>query len=213
MFVRKYKGNTPARIEMHSNDVYVGNYLVYVNEDNLACFDPEGLNLMMTDTLVDLYTKGMVIVDGGIFYTPLSMVQNESGVEIAFIKYDSIEKEAVYATVSSVDRIGDLEEDEPEEEIDITAPMLAELSFGELELTPTFNPSEFNYTMTTESAGDLMTLVVVPDTTPVLVELNGLSIVDYDDLGITWDGGENVVTITLGDETPAVVYTVTVNAS
>ena len=200
MFIRKYGGNIPERIMMNADDVHVGNYVVYINEEGLACFDVEGQRLINARILEDLYIKGLLIMDDGVFYAPVSMTRDELGTEVAFIKYDAETEAMVRTVISGADFIVPL------------TPILVTLSIGDNELIPEFLPTEFDYAMTTENASDIMLLQTIPEDSEAIVELNGEIITGYDDLGIIWQPGENVLTITLGNEEPPVIYTITVTA-
>ena len=67
----------------------------------MAGFDEAGLYPINAETLENLYTKGVLISNSGILYTPVSMVKTESTVVISFLTYDSVTEGIVYTTVSS----------------------------------------------------------------------------------------------------------------
>ena len=204
MIIRKYGSKIPDRIPINANDVNIGAYLIYNNQDDVACFDTAGLLPINAEKLEDLYVKGVLIYDNGVFYTPLSMEKTESAIVLSFIKYDSETDEVLYSTISSDEGIS-----EPEPEPEPVAPTLASLSIGEKVLTPAFDPEVFEYTMTTEVTSDILTLTTLPIDAEVVVKLDDVINTEYGE-GIVWDVGENVVTITVGDELVPVVYTITV---
>lgn len=98
-----------------------------------------------------------------------------------------------------------------EEVIVPIVPILSAMSIGNKTLTPSFDPEELTYTMSTEDAEDILTLSVTPEDTEISVKLGDTELTNYSE-GITWENGENILTITVGTDAP-VVYTVTVTAS
>ena len=93
------------------------------------------------------------------------------------------------------------------------APRLASLTLGASVLTPSFDPDVFVYTAPTTETSDVLTLTALPPEAVLEVKLGENVVTDYDDTGIVWGEGENVVTITVGDELVPVVYTITVTKS
>lgn len=199
MNIRTYKNGVPNQIPMHANDVNVSSYLIYVNRNNIACFDEAGFYPINAATLENLYAKGVLISENGVLYTPLSKTLSETDVALAFLAYDVAESEVVYRVASS-------SEEAP------AIPFLASLSIGSKTLTPAFDPEVFLYSMSTEDESDILTLTTVLEDTTVVVKLNDVEVTDYEE-GIVWGEGENVVTITVGDEPVPVVYTITVTKS
>jgi hypothetical protein len=197
MFIRKYFGNIPDRIGLHANDVNIAKYVAYVNELNIVCYDTAGLRPINADKLEDLYTKGLLLSNGGLFYTPTSMIKGEETL-ISFIRYNSVSNEIEYVSASS------------SEEIEI--PVLSALSIGNKTLTPAFDPEILAYTLSTEDASDILTLDVFPDDSIVTVTLGETVLEDYAE-GITWADGENTLTIALEKGNLSTEYVVTVTAS
>ena len=96
---------------------------------------------------------------------------------------------------------------------DPIAPRLASLTLGTSVLTPSFDPDVFVYTAPTTETSDVLTLTALPPEAVLEVKLGENVVTDYDDTGIVWGEGENVVTITVGNELVPVVYTITVTKS
>ena len=197
MFIRNYLGNIPDRISLHANDVNIATYVAYVNELNIVCYDAAGLRPINADKLEDLYTKGLLLSHGGLFYTPTSMIKDGETL-ISFIRYNSVSEEMEYASASS------------SEEIEI--PVLSALSIGNKTLTPAFDPEILAYTLSTEDASDILTLDVFPDDSIVTVTLGEDVLEDYAE-GITWADGENTLTIALEKGDLSTEYVITVTAS
>lgn len=197
MFIRKYFGNIPDRIGLHANDVNIAKYVAYVNELNIVCYDTAGLRPINADKLEDLYTKGLLLSNGGLFYTPTSMIKGEETL-ISFIRYNSVSNEIEYVSTAS------------SEEIEI--PVLSALSIGNKTLTPAFDPEILAYTLSTEDASDILTLDVFPDDSIVTVTLGETVLEDYAE-GITWADGENTLTIALEKGDLSTEYVVTVTAT
>ena len=197
MFIRKYLGNIPDRIGLHANDVNIAKYIAYVNELNIVCYDTAGLRPINADKLEDLYTKGLLLSNGGLFYTPTAMIKGDETL-ISFIRYNSVSEEMEYVSASS------------SEEIEI--PILSALSIGNKTLTPAFDPEILAYTLSTEDASDILTLDVFPDDSIVTVTLGETVLEDYAE-GITWADGENTLTIALEKGNLSTEYVVTVTAS
>ena len=197
MFIRKYFGNIPDRIGLHANDVNIAKYIAYVNELNIVCYDTAGLRPINADKLEDFYTKGLLLFNGGLFYTPTAMIKGDETL-ISFIRYNSVSEEMEYVSASS------------SEEIEI--PVLSALSIGNKTLTPAFDPEILAYTLSTEDASDILTLDVFPDDSIVTVTLGETVLEDYAE-GITWADGENTLTIALEKGDLSTEYVITVTAS
>lgn len=197
MFIRKYLGNIPDRIGLHTNDVNIAKYIAYVNELNIVCYDTAGLRPINADKLENLYTKGLLLSNGGLFYTPTAMIKGDETL-ISFIRYNSVSEEMEYVSASS------------SEEIEI--PVLSALSIGNKTLTPAFDPEILAYTLSTEDASDILTLDVFPDDSIVTVTLGEDVLEDYAE-GITWADGENTLTIALEKGDLSTEYVVTVTAT
>lgn len=194
MFIRNYLGNIPDRISLHANDVNIATYVAYVNELNIVCYDAAGLRPINADKLEDLYTKGLLLSHGGLFYTPTSMIKDGETL-ISFIRYNSVSEEMEYVSASS------------SEEIEI--PILSAMSIGNKTLTPAFDPEILAYTLSTEDASDILTLDVFPDDSIVTVSLGEDVLENYAE-GITWTVGENILTIALENGSLSTEYVVTV---
>ena len=94
----------------------------------------------------------------------------------------------------------------------IVPPSLSALSVGGKTLTPTFSSGTKSYTMSTESASDILTFTTVPADMAAVVKLGSTVITGYGE-GVTWAAGSNTLTITLEDGvSEPVVYTVAVTA-
>ena len=88
---------------------------------------------------------------------------------------------------------------------------LSGLTIGALTLTPTFDPDETEYEVTTTAATNKIT--ATPEDENATVEiLVGETEIDSGD-SATWSTGENTVTITVTNGTETEVYTVTVTKS
>lgn len=88
---------------------------------------------------------------------------------------------------------------------------LSGLTIGALTLTPTFDPDETEYEVTTSAATNKIT--ATPEDENATVEiLVGETEIDSGD-SATWSAGENTVTITVTNGTETEVYTVTVTKS
>lgn len=195
MFIRNYLGNIPDRISLHANDVNIATYVAYVNELNIVCYDAAGLRPINADKLEDLYTKGLLLSHGGLFYTPTSMIKDGETL-ISFIRYNSVSEEMEYVSTSS------------SEEIEI--PVLSAMSIGNKTLTPAFDPEILAYTLSTEDASDILTLDVFPDDSIVTVSLGEDVLENYAE-GIIWDEDVNVLTISVSaGNLPPMIYTVNV---
>lgn len=199
MIIRKYGSGIPDRIPIHADDVNVGSYLIYVNRNDIACFDEAGFYPINAATLENLYVKGVLISENGVLYAPLSKTLSETDVELAFLAYDVAKSEVVYRVASSSEAPA--------------IPFLASLTLGTSVLTPSFDPDVFVYTAPTTETSDVLTLTALPPEAVLEVKLGENVVSDYDDTGIVWGEGENVVTITVGDELVPVVYTITVTKS
>ena len=197
MNIRKYSRNISDRIAINANDVNVAAYIIYANDLKLACYDETGLRPINSEKLEDLYIKGLLILDEGLLYTPISLHTVEGVTTISYVKYDSVNKAVIHAVITSSE--------------EVVVPTLYAMSIGNKTLTPSFDPEELTYTMATEDAKDILALSVFPEDTEISVKLGDSELTDYSE-GITWTVGENVLTITVGTDVP-VVYTVTVTAS
>lgn len=205
MSIFKIGDSIPDRIYNDAKDVHVSNYVAYVNADGLACYDAVGLRPMNSAVLKNLYYKGFLLCVGDKFYSPAGMVESDDEVVISFFKYDSATEKILYSTCSSDDGVPD-----PDPEPEVT-PSLTALSIGDKVLTPTFDPAVFAYSTSTADASNTVTMTVSPEGTAVAVKLGGVAVADYVNGGeVTWVSGENTLAITVGETTPAVVYTVTV---
>ena len=88
---------------------------------------------------------------------------------------------------------------------------LSGLTIGALTLTPTFDPDETEYEVTTTAATNKIT--ATPEDENATVEiLVGETEIDSGD-SATWSAGENTVTVTVTNGTETEVYTVTVAKS
>ena len=115
----------------------------------------------------------------------------------------------IFLDNDTVEVVDDGDGDEP---VTPTPAKLATLDFGELVLTPTFDPDKVAYTSATTGSSEVLTLTTTPANATVAVKLNNTPVADYATTGIVWDNGENVVTIEVGDDVPT-IYTITVTAS
>lgn len=196
IFKGKPLKNIPDRIWADAEDVYVCNYVIYPNGSGVACFDSSGLIPVGAEILENLYKKGVLISVNGVYYTPLAMSITESVVTISYFV-------AALATVVSYD--------EPEPEPEPVVPKLTALSLGALVLTPPFSTGTLIYTTSTVEVSDLLSFTVSPEGAEAVVKL-GENIVVAPEEAIVWSEGENILTITLGDD-EAVVYTIAVSAT
>ena len=94
----------------------------------------------------------------------------------------------------------------------LPAPTLSALAIGSLTLSPSFDSGVVAYTAATTDASNILTFTTVPEDAPVAVKLGDEPITTYSE-GVAWAGGENILTITVGEAPAAVTYTVTVTAS
>lgn len=97
----------------------------------------------------------------------------------------------------------------------VTVTALAEavldtLTIGSLTLTPTFDPDTDTYTASTTNASDAVTATAAEGVT-VTIEANNVEIASGDE--VTWENGDNTVTITATNGVDTNTYTVTVSAS
>jgi hypothetical protein len=182
---------------MHADDVNVGSYLIYVNRNDIACFDEAGFYPINAAALENLYVKGVLISENGVLYTPLSKTLSGTDVALAFLAYDVAESEVVYRVASS-------SEEAP------AIPFLASLNIGGKTLNPVFDPEVFLYAMSTEDESDILTLTTVLEDTHVVVKLNDVEVTDYEE-GIIWGEGANVLTISVSaGNLSQMIYTVNV---
>ena len=91
-------------------------------------------------------------------------------------------------------------------------PTLSALTIGSLTLSPSFESGVVAYTAATTDTSNILTFTTVPEDAPVVVKLDDEPITTYSE-GIVWTEGENILTITVGEDPAAVTYTVTVTAS
>lgn len=204
MFIRTYGGKIPDRVYMDANDVHVSAYILYVNEDSVACFDAAGTRPVTKQRLANLFVKGFLISDSGNLYAPVSIDTGDSEVTVSYVMAES--GAPVLATVSGQDPE---EAEEAEEEEEDAAPLLATLSLGTTVLTPTFSDEVLEYTTTTTEESDLLTFTVLPVDAKVVVKHN-TTVVENLAAPIVWGDAPNVITITLGEGETVVVYTITV---
>lgn len=95
----------------------------------------------------------------------------------------------------------------PESTTPETAPKLSALAVGSLTLTPAFDADTTTYAATTTNASDAVTFTA-PLGVTVAATANGASIASGD--SVTWNEGDNTVTVTLTGATASTTYTVTV---
>lgn len=88
---------------------------------------------------------------------------------------------------------------------------LASLSLGSLSLSPSFDASTTEYTASTTDASNNIKAVAAADDATVAIAVEGTA--HENDTAYTWSGGENVVSITVTNESESKVYTVTVTKS
>ena len=88
---------------------------------------------------------------------------------------------------------------------------LASLSLGSLSLSPSFDSTTTDYTAsTTDASNNIKAVADDPDAT-VAITVDGTA--HENDTAYTWSSGENVVEITVTNESNSKVYTVTVTKS
>lgn len=83
---------------------------------------------------------------------------------------------------------------------------LSALSIGALELSPAFNANRLVYTTTTTNATNAITATPKDNSASVNIAVNGTAL----NGSASWDGGENVVTVTVVNGTATKLYTVIV---
>ena len=88
---------------------------------------------------------------------------------------------------------------------------LTSLSLGSLSLSPSFDPATTDYTASTTDASNKITAAAESDDATIAIAVDGTS--HDNDTAYDWAAGENVVTITVTNESEAKVYTVTVTKS
>jgi len=88
---------------------------------------------------------------------------------------------------------------------------LASLSLGSLSLSPEFDASTTDYTASTTDASNNIKAVAEADDATVAIAVDGTS--HENDTAFDWSSGENVVSITVTNESESKVYTVTVTKS
>lgn len=88
---------------------------------------------------------------------------------------------------------------------------LDSLSLGSLTLDPSFDASTTEYTASTTDASNNIKAVAAADDATVAIAVDGTS--HENDTAYTWSSGENVVSITVTNESESKVYTVTVTKS
>jgi len=88
---------------------------------------------------------------------------------------------------------------------------LSSLSLGTLTLSPTFDSDTTEYTASTTDASNNIKAVAESDDATVAIAVDGTS--HENDTAYTWSAGENVVSITVTNESESKVYTVTVTKS
>lgn len=82
------------------------------------------------------------------------------------------------------------------------------MAIGSLALTPSFDANTTSYTVTTTNATNTITAIPADNTATVNISCNGESFDSGD--SITWNEGENIVTVTVSKDGQSKVYTVTV---
>ena len=93
----------------------------------------------------------------------------------------------------------------------ITVVTLSDLTLGSLVLTPAFDSDTTEYTTTTTDASNNIKAVVTDSDATIAIAVDGTTHVN--DAAYTWVLGDNVVTITVTNESNSKVYTVTVTKS
>ncbi|KXS45594.1 MAG: major capsid protein [Candidatus Frackibacter sp. T328-2] len=88
---------------------------------------------------------------------------------------------------------------------------LDSLSLGSLTLSPSFDPATTDYTASTTDASNNIKAVAESEDATIAIAVDGTS--HENDTAYSWSAGENVVTITVTNESEAKVYTVTVTKS
>ena len=88
------------------------------------------------------------------------------------------------------------------------------MTLGVLTLTPAFDPDETSYTANTENATNKLT-VTAAEGAEITVALGETEQEAGQDgkYTLTWETGENVVTVTVDDGTNSTDYTITVTKS
>ena len=88
------------------------------------------------------------------------------------------------------------------------------MTLGVLTLTPAFDPDETAYTAATENATNKLT-VTAEAGAEITVKLGDAEVASGldDKYTITWETGENVVTVTVSDGAESTDYTITVTKS
>jgi hypothetical protein len=88
---------------------------------------------------------------------------------------------------------------------------LSSLSLGSLSLSPSFDASTTDYTASTTDASNNIKAVAESDDATIAIAVDGTT--HDNDTAYDWAAGENVVTITVTNESEAKVYTATVTKS
>lgn len=187
-----------SRIWADAKDVYVCHYIVYVDENGLAYIDPEFEFPIDAETFKDVFLKTLLLSDGGVFYTPAAMSENEGIVSVS------------YAKVSGGTIVPATAQSHTPAPIPIELPPeLTSLSIGNKTLTPVFASDTLAYAVTTSDANNIVSAVASPEDALITATLNTIPVVDLTS-GLVWTDGENtlVITVTSGEE--SVTYTITV---
>jgi hypothetical protein len=88
---------------------------------------------------------------------------------------------------------------------------LSSLSLGSLSLSPSFDASTTDYTASTTDASNNIKAVAESDDATIAIAVDGT--IHDNDTAYDWAAGENVVTITVTNESEAKIYTATVTKS
>ena len=187
-----------SRIWADAKDVYVCHYIIYVDENGLAYIDPEFEFPIDAETFKDVFLKTLLLSDGGVFYTPAAMSENEGIVSVS------------YAKVSGGTIVPATAQSHTPAPIPIELPPeLTSLSIGNKTLTPVFASDTLAYAATTTDASNIVSAIASPEGAVITATLNTVPVADLTS-GLVWDNGENtlVITVTSGEEDT--VYTITV---
>lgn len=186
-----------SRIWADAKDVYVCHYIIYVDENGLAYIDPEFEFPIDAETFKDVFLKTLLLSDGGVFYTPAAMSENEGIVSVSYAKVSG--GTIVPATAQSHTAPIPIE----------LPPELTSLSIGNKTLTPVFASDTLAYAVTTSDANNIVSAVASPEDALITATLNTIPVADLTS-GLVWVNGENTLVITVSKGEEDTVYTITV---
>ena len=183
-----------SRIWADAKDVYVCHYIIYVDENGLAYIDPEFEFPIDAETFKDVFLKTLLLSDGGVFYTPAAMSENEGIVSVSYAKVSG-------GTIVSATAQSHTPAPIP--------PELTSLSIGNKTLTPVFSSDTLAYAVTTSDANNIVSAVASPEDALITATLNTIPVADLTS-GLVWVNGENTLVITVSKGEEDTVYTITV---